>query len=113
MREHWKFKIHYKGYPSTHRKVESVYCIDGLYIGASMHTRGRILAHLNGALRRKHVNKQLQEHLIKKHLSGEPIIVEMLSNNVFDESEWIQKLNPKFNVSKITYTNFILNLLSI
>jgi len=32
LRSHWKFKIKFDGYPNTHKKVKSVYCIDDVYI---------------------------------------------------------------------------------
>ena len=113
MTEHYLYKIQYVGFPKTRLKVESVYMIDDVYVGGSIHTRGRILAHFNSAISGRHSNKQLQEYLRLKYQNNEPIIVKMLSNNAFDEAYWIEAIKPKFNKSAITYTNQLSNYLGL
>jgi hypothetical protein len=110
MRVHHEFNISFNGYPSTHKKVESVYCIEGVYVGASIHTRQRILQHIHHALRGTHQNEALADFLRQKVADKSPIVVHCLSHCVFDEKKWIDKIKPKFNRSQITYTNRLNNI---
>lgn len=113
MIEHYLYKINYVGFPNTRRKVESVYVIDDVYVGASIHTRQRILSHFRNAMAGRHYNKELQAYLQAKHLNNEPVVVKMLSKIAFDEAHWIEVIKPKFNKSAITYTNQLLNYLGL
>ena len=106
LKDHWKFKINYIGYPNTHRKVASVYCIDGVYIGTSIHTRLRILSHLHSAERNlKNMNPFFIEYLKDKIKNKIPINVYCLDSNVYMEGFYINKIKPIYNRTNIsTYT---------
>lgn len=99
MQEHHSFKIKWIGFPENRiRKLPGVYLIEGIYVGASTHIRGRIIQHLNNSKARRHSNRKLQEKLIEKIKSNEQIEVELLSENPFDEKKFIDKLSPCANI---------------
>ena len=105
MLKHHKFQIEWIDYVQTRFKTKSVYMIDDVYIGASNHTRQRILQHCNDAINNRHINKKLQEHLLHKIISNAPIKVYCLSSFPYLEAKYIEQYKPKFNISAITLTN--------
>lgn len=106
LRSHWKFKIKFDGYPNTHKKVKSVYCIDDVYIGASVHTRKRILTHLYSASRYdKSMNQDFLEYLRHKIKNNIEITVYNLDDNIYSEGFYIKLMNPIYNRTTISYSN--------
>jgi hypothetical protein len=91
------------GYPYTHRKVASVYCIDGVYVGTTIHTRVRILSHLHSAMNNsKTMNPDFVNYLQHKVKNNIPINVYYLNDNLYLEGFYIDKIKPIYNRTNIS-----------
>lgn len=98
MRQHWKHKIVWEGFPDTHRKVPDAYMINDFYIGASKHIRGRVIQHINDSFIWAGTSKRKVVNLVKEAYSKNGFItVKRLSDNPFDEAKFIKKYSPVGN----------------
>jgi len=107
MVKHYLYNIEWIGFPKNRGKVPSVYLIGDVYVGATVHTRGRIMHHLNAANRGDHVNRQLGEYLKYRIDNKLPIKVTYLSPFIYQEQYFINKHQPSMNMSSMTYSNKI------
>ena len=105
MVKHHLFNIEWIGYPNTRFKVPSVYFLEGIYIGASVHTRQRIVQHCYNAVANRHFNKDLGEYLRLLIEDNLPITVFFLDSDIYKEGNYINHYNPVYNISSITYSN--------
>lgn len=100
MKEHWKYKINWIGFPKTHRKVAGVYKIGDVYVGASKHIRERIIMHfgcaINGCF---YPNQFTKAYIMEMIESGKPIDVELLSTDPMDERIFCEKLKLPGNAA--------------
>lgn len=84
-----------KNYPDTRGKVPGVYCIAGIYVGATNHMRKRFITHFYSLKRGWHTCKPLQEKFDQAVENDEMIEVEALDFDPNKERFYHEKMDSQ------------------